>query len=198
LGEGLTFATPPFEEETEITGPVTAKLFVSSSTTDADLFLVLRVFSPDDEEIVFQGAVDPHHPIAQGWLRVSHRKLDPARSRPYRPYHAHDERLEVEPGEVYEVDVEIWPTSIVIPPSYRLALSVRGKDYEYGGAVAELSHFKGSKMRGSGIYVHDDSDERPASVYGGVTTIHAGPTRPSHVVLPIVPSETAATEQGDL
>ena len=44
---------------------------------DADLFLVLRVFSADLREVVFQGAIDPHTPIAQGWLRASHRKLDP-------------------------------------------------------------------------------------------------------------------------
>ena len=64
------------EAETEITGPVAAKLFVSSSTVDADMFLIVRVFSADFKEVVFQGAIDPHTPIAQGWLRASHRKLD--------------------------------------------------------------------------------------------------------------------------
>ena len=72
------------ERETEITGPSAAKLFVSSSTPDADLFVVLRVFDPDGEEVTFQGAIDPHTPIGQGWLRASHRKLDPALSAPYR------------------------------------------------------------------------------------------------------------------
>ena len=57
--------------ETEITGPIAAKLFVSSETTDADLFLVLRVFTPDLKEVTFHGALDPHTPIAQGWLRAS-------------------------------------------------------------------------------------------------------------------------------
>ena len=47
LGAGLTFATPPLEHETEITGPVAARLHVSSSTRDADLFLVLRVLLLD-------------------------------------------------------------------------------------------------------------------------------------------------------
>ncbi len=60
MGDGVTFLTEPMTEETEITGPVAAKLHVSSSTSDADLFLVLRVFSPDMKEIVFQGALDPH------------------------------------------------------------------------------------------------------------------------------------------
>src|SRR2546430_2341391 len=37
LGDGVTFLTRPVEQETEITGPIAAKLHVSSSTTDADL-----------------------------------------------------------------------------------------------------------------------------------------------------------------
>ena len=68
------------------------------------------------------------------------------------------------PGEVVELDVEIWPTSIVVPAGYRVGLSVRGTDYEFEGAdeAAELSHFKGSKMRGVGIYTHADPVHRPA------------------------------------
>ena len=62
---------------TEITGPVAARLFVSSTTADADLFCVLRVLAPDGSDVTFPGAIDPHTPVAQGWLRVSHRKLDP-------------------------------------------------------------------------------------------------------------------------
>ena len=42
-------------------------------------------------EIVYRGANDPHTPVAIGWLRASHRKLDEALTLPYRPYHAHDE-----------------------------------------------------------------------------------------------------------
>src|SRR5207248_6910916 len=119
-----------------------AKLFVSSSTRDADLFLVVRVFPPDLKEIVFQGALDPHTPIAQGWLRASHRKLDPALSTPYRPYHTHDELQPLEPGEIVELDIEIWPTSIVVPARYRIGLSIRGRDYEHPGPAHRLSNMK--------------------------------------------------------
>jgi hypothetical protein len=92
LGDGLMFLTPPLEQEMEITGPSAAKLVVSSSTSDADLFVVIQVFAPDGKEVVFQGALDPHTPIAQGWLRASHRKLDKKLSTEYRPYHSHDEK----------------------------------------------------------------------------------------------------------
>ena len=133
MGDGITFLTPPLELETEITGPSALKLFVSSSTRDADIFAILRVFSPDMKEVVFQGAIDPHTPIAQGWLRASHRKLDRKLSKPWRPYHSHDENQPLKRGEVAELDIEIWPTCIVVPSGYRLALTVRGRDYEYGG-----------------------------------------------------------------
>jgi len=43
MGDGLTFSTSPLTEDTEFTGPVALKLFASSSTADADLFVVLRV-----------------------------------------------------------------------------------------------------------------------------------------------------------
>jgi predicted acyl esterase len=187
LGEGVTFLTPPLERETEVTGPSAAKLLVSSSTSDADLFLVLRVFSADMKEIVFQGAIDPHTPIGQGWLRASHRKLDAALSTPYRPYQTHDESWPLTPGEPVELDVEIWPTSIVVPAGYRIGLTIRGKDYEYGGGSGgRLSNFK-NELTGCGPFLHDDPVDRPVGVYGGRTTLHIGPAQP-YVLLPIVPT----------
>ncbi|HEV3376069.1 MAG TPA: CocE/NonD family hydrolase [Thermoleophilaceae bacterium] len=184
LGEGLTFMGAPLERETEITGPSAAKLFVSSSTPDADLFVVLRAFDPEGEEVVFQGAIDPHTPLAQGWLRASHRKLEPELSEPYRPYHTHDEKQPLTPGEVYELDVEIWPTSIVLPAGYCLALTVRGTDYEYPHAGGDrLTTFR-NELRGSGPFLHDDPDDRPPEIFGGTVTVHPG----SYVLLPFVPA----------
>jgi len=186
LGEGITFSTPPLEEATEITGPSALKLWVSSATADADIFAVLRVFDPKGTEVVFQGALDPHTPIGQGWLRASHRKLDKKLTRPYRPYHTHDRKQPVKPGQVYELDVEIWPTCIVVPKGYRIALTVRGKDYEWEGEAATLSNMK-NPMRGCGPFVHDDETDRPPAVFGGKVMLHMGPQRPAHVLLPVIP-----------
>ena len=193
-GDGVTFTTVPFPVETEITGPVMARLFVSSSTNDADLFLVVRVFAPDGGEVVFQGAVDPHTPVAQGWLRASHRRLDPGRTTPERPYHCHDRVEPLVPGEVYETQVEIWPTCIVVPAGYRLALTVRGKDYEYPGEPARLSHFHGSEMRGCGIYVHSDPEDRPPGVFGGTVALHLGGGHDAYLQLPVVPPRAGADD----
>jgi len=185
-GEGVTFSTPPLGRETEITGPSALKLFVSSSTADADIFAVLRVFDPKGKEVSFYGALDPRTPVGQGWLRASQRKLDAKRSLPYRPFHAHDEKQPLEPGEIYELDIEIWPTCIVVPAGFRIALTIRGKDYEHDGEPASLSNMK-NPMRGCGPFIHDDETDRPPEIFGGKVTLHFGPGRPSSLLLPVIP-----------
>jgi predicted acyl esterase len=187
LSEGVTFLGAPLERETEITGPIAAKLWVSSATEDADLFLVVRAFAPDMKEVTFMGALDPHTPTAQGWLRASHRKLDPTLSLPYRPYHTHDDIQKLAPGTVYELDVEIWPTCIVLPTGYRIGLTVRGRDYEWpGGAVQGLGNLN-AVFTGVGPFRHDDPRDRPAAVFGGAVTLHMGPECPAHLLLPVIP-----------
>jgi predicted acyl esterase len=148
------------------------------------------VFTPNLKEVTFQGALDPQTPIAQGWLRASHRKLDPALTLPYRPYHTHDEKQPLTPGKVYELDVEIWPTCVVVPAGHRLGLTVRGRDYEYpGGAGAGLGTFS-PQFTGVGPFQHNDPRDRPAEIFGKNVTLYGGAARPSHVLLPIVPPAT--------
>jgi len=194
MGDGVSFLTEPLAEETEICGPMAVKLFVSSSTTDADMFVVMRVFTPDMKEVVFQGALDPHTPIGQGWLRASHRKLDKKKSLPYRPWHPHDEKQPLKPGEVYELDIEIHPSGIVIPKGHRIALTVRGRDYVYpGGSGGKLSNMK-NEFTGVGPFLHDDPRDRPLAIYGGRTTIHLGGGRENFLLLPIIPAKAATVK----
>ena len=185
-GDGLTFRTPPLTKGLEVTGPVAAKLWVSSETTDADLFLVLRLFDPAGKEATFIGANDPRVPVALGWLRASHRKLDPARSQPYRPWHTHDEKWPLKPGEPVELDVEIWPTCIVVPPGYRLALTVRGKDYEVDGRDAALPNAP-YPMKGVGPFLHIDPDDRNLEIFACRNTLHFAADKAPYLLLPIIP-----------
>ncbi|MGB6465997.1 MAG: CocE/NonD family hydrolase C-terminal non-catalytic domain-containing protein, partial [Xanthobacteraceae bacterium] len=186
MGDGVTFLTPPLTRETEITGPSAVKLFVSSSTSDADIFVVLRVFSPDFKEVVFQGAIDPHTPVGQGWLRASHRGLDKKLSKPYRPYHTHTKKEPLKPGEVVALDIEIWPTSIVVPAGHRVALTIRGKDYVYPGpSGGRLSNFK-NELTGCGPFLHDDPRDRAPQIFGGVTGLHFGGAARPYLLLPVI------------
>jgi uncharacterized protein len=185
FGDGLTFSLPPFEQEVEITGPLAAKLWISSSARDADLFLVLRAFDEVGDEVLFRGAIEPKQPLSQGWLRASHRELDPVRSTFWQPFHPHRESAPLVPGDVYELDIEIWPTCVVLPAGHRLALSVLGRDFDHG-LPGTMSHL-GLEMRGSGFWHHTDESDRPPDVYDGEVTLYCGGSRPSHVLVPVIP-----------
>ena len=188
MGAGVTFAFPPQKQEVELTGPMALKLFISSTTVDADIFAVVRIYDKENKEVLFHGALDPKTPVAQGWLRASHRKLDKKKSLPYRPWHTHDQKQALVPGQVYELDVEIWPTCIVVPVGYRIALTIRGKDYEHDGAAAVLSNMK-NPMKGCGPFVHDDEVDRPPAIFGGKVTLHMGPKQKANLLLPVIPEK---------
>ena len=100
---GISFETEPFEQDTEVTGPVNLVLWVSSTTEDMDIFATIRNIDPDGKDVWEIGQQQQPVPVAKGWQRASHRKLDPKLSTPYRPYHAHDERQWLKPGEVVQV-----------------------------------------------------------------------------------------------
>ena len=108
--------------------------------------------------------------------------------KPYRPYHTHTKKQPLKPGEVVELDVEIWPTSIVVPAGHRIALTIRGKDYVYGGpSGGRLSNFK-NELTGCGPFLHDDVRDRPPQIFGGVTGLHFGGTARPYLLLPVIPS----------
>jgi predicted acyl esterase len=167
-----------------------AKLFISSTTADTDLFVIVRVFDPHGKELTFMGSTDPNTPIANGWLRASHRRLDPQKSKPYRPYHPHDRAEPLTPGEVYECDVEIVTSCIVVPAGWRVAFTIRGKDYEYDGELSEFGKKFHYGTRGTGGMTHNDPDNRPAGLYGRRVTLHAGGGRESYLLLPIIPPKS--------
>jgi len=185
-GDGITFLTPPMAHDLEVTGPVAAKLWLSSDTTDADAFLALRVFDPAGKEVTFIGSNDPRTPVGLGWLRASHRKLDPDETLPYRPFHAHDEAWPLEPGKPVELDIEIWPTSIVVPPGHRLGLTVRGTDYEGDGSDIGLANAM-YPMKGVGPFTHTDPNDRPPAIFGGTNVLHFAADRMPYLLLPVIP-----------
>lgn len=174
MGDGVTFSTPPFEQDTEFTGFVTARLFVSSSTSDMDVFAILRVFDPEGREVIFLGAHEPT-PVARGWLRASHRKIDPDRTRSYRVFHAHDEIQKLTPHQVYELDVELWPTCLVFPKGYKMALTLMGKDFEFPDTPGRL--------------LHNHSMDRTKEELGGANSILTGGEHASFLLMPLIPAK---------
>ncbi len=75
----------------------------------------------------------------------------------------------------------------MVPPGYRIGLSVRGRDYVYpGGSGGRLSNMK-NEFTGCGPFLHDDARDRPLAIYAGTTTIHLDQGLESFVLLPIIP-----------
>ncbi|RHZ51320.1 hypothetical protein CDV55_102922 [Aspergillus turcosus] len=152
----LQFTTPAFEKETEITGHIVAHLNVSVTpdkggplSSDIDLFVTLRYISPSGEEVHYTGTAGDPVPLTKGWLRVSMRKVNDQHLRhrdylPYRDYFSTDVKP-VLPGEVYPVDVEIWPTNVVVEKGGKLIFEVASGD-----------------TQGSGIFQHNDPTDRYA------------------------------------
>ena len=186
-GEGYIFMTSPMNENVEITGPVAAKIWLSSETTDADVILALRLYDPEGKEVVFIGSNDPRTPVGLGWLRASQRKLDPHETKPYRPWHTHDEELPLNPNEPVELDIEIWPTSFVIQKGFRLGLNVRGSDYEVDGKDAGVAHAP-YQMKGVGPFTHTNPNDRPLEIFRGKNTLHFSPGKMPYVLLPVIPA----------
>jgi putative CocE/NonD family hydrolase len=178
LSQGVTFSTSAFPHDVEIVGPVKAKLFVSSTTPDMDIFATVCAFDTDGKEMTFIAAPEPKAPVTQAWLRVSQRKLDPQRSTEYLPFYPHDERQPLVPGEIYEVDLEIWPMGLALPAGSRLTLTIQGKDFERPGATGPL--------RGVAWFTHDDTVDRPPELFAGTNTLHTGGARQSYLLLPIL------------
>ncbi|MBI2225579.1 MAG: CocE/NonD family hydrolase, partial [Betaproteobacteria bacterium] len=164
---GVSFVTAPLKQDTEVTGPLALKLWVSSSSEDMDIFVTLRNIGPHGEDICEVGQHGQPVPcVTKGWLRASHRQLDPARSLPYRPYHAHTGRLWLKPGEIVECDIEIWPTSMVFRQGHRLRIDIQPRD-----------------GIGSAPYTHYHAEYNA----GARNTIYTGGDRASYLLLPIIP-----------
>ncbi|OGA16368.1 MAG: hypothetical protein A3H33_01085 [Betaproteobacteria bacterium RIFCSPLOWO2_02_FULL_65_20] len=161
---GISFETAPLDRNTEITGPVALVLWVASGTEDMDIYATIRNIDADGNDVFEQGQQGQPVPVAKGWLRASHRKLDPNLTLPYRPYHAHTERLWLKPGEPVRVEVEIWPTCMVFAKGHRIRLDIQPRD-----------------GIGSAPYTHYSADYNCAT-----NTVFAGGSRASYLLLPLI------------
>ncbi|ETS77213.1 hypothetical protein PFICI_11087 [Pestalotiopsis fici W106-1] len=157
FGDGKTaisFDTEPFSQELEITGHIVAHLNVSISQgtsetapSGMDLFVSLRHFAPDGKEILYTGSGGEGVPATKGSLRLALRQTNPRHPhhRPWQPHRDYTSAdvLPVVCGEIYSVDVELWPTNLVVTAGSKLSFEISSKDTD-----------------GSGLFMHTDPDDR--------------------------------------
>ena len=57
----------------------------------------------------------------------------------------------------------------------------------YPGDISDTGEKLAGVWNGVGPFKHDDPRDRPAAIFGGEVTVHTGPDRPSHLLLPVIP-----------
>ena len=128
-GDAAEFAVT-FEEEIELTGYLSLKLWVSpDDANDMDLFITVRKFDRNGNQVLFDNCHVPGKwPMALGWLRLSHRKLDPGKSTPWEPYlkSVVGPGQKVKPGDIVPCEIPVLPTSTLFRKGEELRLNISG------------------------------------------------------------------------
>ena len=161
-----------FAEDTEITGHASLRLWVEAEgSDDMDLFVALQKLDAAGQPVGFTFyAFFENGPVALGWLRASHRALDPERSRPDRPWHPHDREERLSPGERVPLEIELWPSSTLFRAGETLRLVVAGHDI-YPREEGLMLPFA----------MHEDTRN------AGTHVLHIGAMFDSQLRLPVVP-----------
>jgi predicted acyl esterase len=154
----LRYLTPPLVEETEIIGPIVARIF--ASTTDTEILWSLRLF---------EETAGSQNILTAGWLRGSQRAIDYERSKPWLPYHAHELREPLEPGKIYEFVISIIPTAKVFLPGSKMGMIISSADNDPDTPLGVLGSTHIRRQSPSRITIYHD-DDHPSSLLLPVTS----------------------------
>jgi len=110
----LSFQTEPLASDTEVTGPISAKLWVSSSARDTDVTIKLVDVYPPNTDYPLGYAMNLTHGILRLRFRESFERPVP-----------------MVPGEVYEVTVDCFPTSNVFAKGHCIRVDVAGSNFPH-------------------------------------------------------------------
>ncbi|MCD6505500.1 CocE/NonD family hydrolase [Candidatus Poribacteria bacterium] len=146
----LVFQTESLEEPVQVIGRITVKLWASSSCVDTDFVAKLMDVYPDGRSML----------IADGIIRGRFRR---SLSR---------EEL-LEPGAIYEFDIDLWSTAIIFNKGHRIKLHITSSNYP-----------RFDINPNTGQDYHEGYEMKVAE-----NTIYHDKNHPSHILLPIVPLE---------
>jgi len=160
--------TYTFDQDTELSGNMKLKLWVSASKgSDMDLFVAIKKLNAKGEEVTFYAKTGyTKGPVAMGWLRVSERELDTEKSTEWQPILSHENPQKIDKDEIVPVEIEILPSSTMFRKGERLQVVVQGKDFFSHPA---LGHYY--------------------SVNKGVHSIHTGNKYDTYLLVPIIPNQ---------
>lgn len=150
----LVFQTEPLTEAVELTGPWVVRLWISSDRVDTDFTAKLIDVHPPNDDYPEGYAMN----LTDGILRCRYRD-------------SWEEPALMEPGRVYEITIEAFPTSNLFLPGHRIRMDVSSSNYP---------HFDLNFNTG-------EPEGRATHSLVATNTVWMDRTRPSHAVLPLVP-----------
>jgi putative CocE/NonD family hydrolase len=129
LPASLAWETAPLAAPLDVVGPIELALTARTTATDVDWIVRLCDVAPDGRETT----------LTQGWLRGSHRALDPARSAPGAPWHTHDRSEPVTPGEPTAYRIAVVPTAQRFAAGHRVRVVLASSDLD-GSGMQRFEH----------------------------------------------------------
>lgn len=176
----LRYMTEPLSADVLIAGPIVLNLFAAIDQDDTNWIIVLKDVGPDfSVTTAREGEREvpkslPERELTRGWLKASHRAIDPARSETWKPWHplTRAAQMPVVPGEVNEYAVEIMATANLFRKGHRICLDITSIDIP------------------TGIGGATNAEYIPYHICSSKTTLHRiyhDAKRPSHLLLPVIP-----------
>lgn len=141
----VSYTTPPLADDAEFFGAGSVNLWFASTAADTDVQVTLTEIRPDGNEQFIQ----------RGWLRMSHRKLDPSRSTNLWPYHTHlqEDAEPLTPATPTFVRVGLRPFDHVFRKGSSLRLTIDaptgityGTGFDYLTTLAQNTIYHGGQM----------------------------------------------------
>jgi predicted acyl esterase len=128
-------------------------LYAASTAADTDFFVKLSDQVPQPEAERAEGRNPNAETVSRGWLRASHRALDPERSTEMEPYHTHAAPEPLVPGTVYRFDISIEPMAYRFAAGHRIRLEIVNGD----SALTEMlwTHYYRPDKIGTDTIYHD-------------------------------------------
>jgi predicted acyl esterase len=134
-----------FDEDTEISGPMALRCFVSAEAGfDLDLFVGVRKIDSSGHEVHFWNRLSRNDIVTRGWLRASRRPDPSVVADSLVPIFDGDVESEFLPHEVMELNVEVLPSSTFYEKGSSMVLELRGRD------ITELQNFQHHHVFNSG------------------------------------------------
>ncbi|MBI2755874.1 MAG: CocE/NonD family hydrolase [Chloroflexi bacterium] len=155
---GVEYSTPPLVENTEVIGPIVLDLYASSTDDDAYFFVSLLEVTPDGSERI----------LTRGWLRGSHRRVDPERSKPWLPFHPHTDPEPMVPNEVYPLRIGLVPTGNLFKAGTRIKLRISGFDDPPKHSLEMIATGHLTRVSPSRVTIYHD-DEHPSMLLLPIT-----------------------------